>query len=107
MAYDESVDDRVAEVALTLGAERRRMFGGTCYLVNGTMAAGVIGDEPFLRLGEAGATTALTDPNVRPFEMTGKPMRGWVMVKPAGFAGDRLKDRLAQAKLFSESLPPK
>ncbi|MBM3146292.1 MAG: TfoX/Sxy family protein [Actinobacteria bacterium] len=107
MAYDQSVDDRVAEVALTWGAERRRMFGGTCYLVNGNMAAGVIGDELILRLGEKGGTKAMTDPHVRPFDMTGKPMRGWMMVRPAGFAGDRLSDWLARAKQFAESLPPK
>jgi len=107
MAYDESVDDRVAEVALAWGAARRRMFGGTCYLLNGNMAAGVIGDELILRLGQEGGTAALTDSHVRPFDMTGRPMRGWVMVKPAGFAGDRPKDWLAQAKLFAESLPPK
>lgn len=107
MAYDEAIDDRVAEVALSWGAERRRMFGGTCYLVNGNMTAGVIGDELILRLGEEGGTAALADRHVRPFDMTGKPMRGWVMVAREGFDGDRLNDWLAQAKLFVESLPPK
>jgi len=61
-----------------------------------------------LRLGEDKAGEALKNPFVRPFDITGKPMKGWVMVEERGFTGEKeLKEWLEKAKAFVKTLAPK
>jgi hypothetical protein len=44
----------------------------------------------------------------RPFDITGKPMKGWVMVDGTGFkTDDSLESWLNKAKAFVKTLPPK
>ena len=61
-----------------------------------------------LRLGEDKAGEALELPFVKPFDITGKPMKGWVMVQEQGFTGEKdLKVWLEKAKAFAKTLAPK
>ncbi len=65
-------------------------------------------DSLILRLGEDRAKRALTLPSVSPFDITGKPMKGWLMVEPAGFQSEEdLKEWLEEAREFVSHLPPK
>jgi hypothetical protein len=108
MAYNKDLDDRIAEIAS--GWEkvgRKNMFGGVCYLLNGNMVCGVHKDYLVLRLGEKAAREAYANPFVRPFDITGRPMRGWVMVEEQGFQGEDLRAWLDQALAFTRKLPPK
>jgi hypothetical protein len=52
------------------------------------MACGVNGDELIVRVGPADYEGALGKPHTRPFDMTGRPMKGWVMVAPEGLESD-------------------
>jgi hypothetical protein len=106
MAYDEELDARVAEIVGPWDTERKKMFGGTGYLLNGNMVTGVRKDFLILRLGEEGAAALLLDPRVRVFDITGRPMQGWVMVESGGI-DDELVLWLSDAKAYAESLPPK
>ena len=83
------------------------MFGGTCHLIHGNMACGVYKEFLILRLGEARASEALRQPHASPFDITGRPMKGWIMIAPAGYHGDLLWPWLDQARGFAETLPPK
>ena len=84
------------------------MFGGVCHQLNGNMFSGVYEDKLILRLGVAEAEIALQQKDVFVFDITGRPMKGWVMVKQSGFAtGDALRSWLDKAKRFVETLPPK
>ena len=109
MAYDEQLDARIA--AAISGWEdvsSRKMFGGVCHLLHGNMVAGVWKDFLILRLGEDAANFARELPHVRPFDITGRPMKGWVMIEPAGVRTNaQLKKWLEQARAFVETLPPK
>ena len=107
MAYDETLDARITEYMTTWDATRKKMFGGTCHLIRGNMACGVYKDSLILRLGEERASTALQQPHIAPFDVTGRPMKGWVMVEPAGYRGDLLWPWLDQARAFAETLPQK
>jgi TfoX/Sxy family transcriptional regulator of competence genes len=107
VAYDEELDARVANVALSWDATRKKMFGGTAYLLNGNMMAGVHGRALILRLGEEAGVTALQDPTVSVFDLTGKPMKGWVTVDPDGLTDKVLLDWLVRAREFAASLPAK
>lgn len=109
MPYDDSLRKRINAVLKTgLDVVEKKMFGGVCSLVNGNMVCGVYKEYLILRLGVEAAADALTLPHCRAFDITGRAMKGWVMVAPEGFAGDEeLKGWLEKARSFVETLPPK
>ncbi len=107
MAFDEELDARVAEIASAWGATRKKMFGGTGYLLNGNMAAGVHRDRLVVRLSSEDGAAALRQPSVKPFDITGRPMAGWVTVERDGVPGDELERWMELARTFVETLPPK
>ena len=107
MPYNEAIDLSVTSIISDWGTTRKKMFGGTCHILNGNMLCGVYKDYLILRLGEDQANDALKLDHVKPFDITGKPMKGWVMVEAAGFEGPLLSQWLRKAKKFVESLPPK
>ena len=107
MPYNEAIDLSVTSIISDWGTTRKKMFGGTCHILNGNMLCGVYKDYLILRLGENQANDALNRNHVKPFDITGKPMKGWVMVEAAGFEGPLLSQWLRKAKKFVESLPPK
>ncbi len=54
------------------------------------------------------AKTALSLPFVRPFDITGRPMKGWIMIEDKGFKTDKeLEALLNQARAFVKTLPSK
>jgi hypothetical protein len=72
------------------------------------MLCGVSGDSLMLRLGPELADAALDEPDTRPMDFTGRPLKGMVFVEPAGVADDRrLAGWIARARSFVETLPPK
>jgi TfoX/Sxy family transcriptional regulator of competence genes len=109
MAYDEKLAARIREVISGwAGVSSRRMFGGVCHLLHGNMVAGVWKEFLILRLGEGAADFARELPHVRPFDITGRPMKGWVMIEPAGCRTNaQLNKWLEQARAFVETLPPR
>jgi TfoX/Sxy family transcriptional regulator of competence genes len=109
MPYDEEIEARIHKtISRWKDTEAKKMFGGTCHLLSGNMFCGVYKDFLILRLGEEESKEALKSSSVRPFDITGKPMKGWVMVEKAGFKSDEaLKAWLAKAKGFVSTLPSK
>ena len=109
MAYSAELDARVMRIiAKWQNTDSKKMFGGVCYLLNGNMVCGVNKDSVILRLGEEGAIEALGRKNVRTFDMTGRAMKGWVMVDRPGIATDEaLEQWVGSAKQFVDTLPPK
>jgi hypothetical protein len=107
MPYNKDLDTRITALVAPWGTIKKNMFGGTCHLLNGNMMCGVHKDFLILRLGQPDAEQALVGPNVRPMDITGKPMKGWVMIERAGYEGEALNDWLRKAKGFAEKLPSK
>ena len=107
MPFNEEIDSQVAGEISNWGTTQKKMFGGTCYLLNGNMMCGVYKEYLILRLGEEQSQKALELNQVRPFDITGRPMKGWVMVEESGFMGQRLNQWLEKARKFAESLPAK
>lgn len=109
MAYDETLEARI--LSAIDGWKRvssKKMFGGICHLIQGNMFCGVYKSVLILRLGEAAAAEALTRAHTRPFDITGRPMKGWVMVEPKGIETDQaLTAWLKKAREFAQTLPPK
>ena len=109
MAYDEGLAQRVRESLQELPElVEKKMFGGVGFMVRGNMACGINGDDLIVRVGPDRYDEALTRPHTRVFDMTGRPMRGWVMVAPGGVEeDDEFELWLQQGVDFALSLPPK
>ena len=109
MAYDEDLAQRIrAELGGHPGLQEKKMFGGIAFLIRGNMACGVNGDNLIIRVGPEGHQEALAQPHTRPFDMTGRPMSGWIVVTPEGAASQEdLKRWVGQGAAFAESLPAK
>jgi len=109
MAYDEGLAVRIEE---TLGDQpdlvAKKMFGGVGYMVRGNMACGVNKEDLIVRVGPDRYEGALAQPRTREFDMTGRPMKGWVVVEPEGCESDEaLESWVQQGVEFALSLPPK
>ena len=106
MPYSEELDSKLARL-FPRGAARKKMFGGTCYTLKGNMVCGVYKDFLILRLGEKQAAAALKLPEVRPLDITGKPMKGWVMIAAPSLTDEAMAGWVERARAFAKSLPAK
>jgi TfoX/Sxy family transcriptional regulator of competence genes len=109
MAFDEYLAARIRDVlARKKGVEEKKMFGGAGFLLNGNMLVGVWNDSFIVRLGPDNYDDALLERHVREFDVTGRPMKGWVLVEPGGVEDDdQLKDWIERALKFVKTLPAK
>ena len=109
MAYDEMLGIRIrAALGAQPGLVEKKMFGGIGFLLNGNMACGVHKDYLIMRVGPEKHAAAMARPHTRPFNITGHPMTGWVMVEPQGCATEQaLKTWLEEGLAFTRSLPEK
>ncbi|MGE3525178.1 MAG: TfoX/Sxy family protein [Gemmatimonadales bacterium] len=87
MAFNERLAERVRRALATRRDVReRRMFGGLAFMVRGHMCVGITGDDLMVRVGPEGYERALRRRHARPMDFTGKALRGFVYVAPAGTA---------------------
>ena len=104
MAYDEVLAERVRELC---GLPDKRMFGGIAFLLSGNMAVGVHGDDLIVRVSREDHEALVAEPGARPFDMTGRPMAGWLLVSGEVLDDDVLATWVRRGTAFAESLPPK
>jgi TfoX/Sxy family transcriptional regulator of competence genes len=110
MAYDEDLANRVRElVAANEGLTEQKMFGGLAFLIGGNMAVGVSGQGGLMvRVDRAETEALLAKPHARPFEMSGREMKGWVRVDPEGVRTKRqLEPWVRRGVSYARSLPAK
>jgi hypothetical protein len=109
MAYDEQAAQRVREIIKDQPSfTEKKMFGGVGFFLHGNMACGVNKDHLVVRVGPDNYSEAVIRPHARPFDITGRPMKGWVMVEPAGYANDEDLSNWVQSGIdFALTLPPK
>jgi TfoX/Sxy family transcriptional regulator of competence genes len=109
MPYNETL---ATEVRKLLGPRKqlseKKMFGGVGFLLNGNICCGAWKEYLILRLGDDAARQVLGEEHARPFDITGRPMRGWAMVEPAGWRdASRLHRWITWAVDFTDALPAK
>lgn len=109
MACDSTIERRIDALIADWGnLEKKKMFGGVCYLSGGNICFGIWGYELIVRTDPATAGRFLTQEHVRPFDVTGRPMKGWLMVAPGGWpTNDDLGRWLALGREFALTLPEK
>ena len=109
MAYDSRLAQRIRRILdHQPHVTEREMFGGIAFLVQGNIACGVIGDELMVRVGPEQHQAALKKPHVRPFDMTGRPFKGWVWVGEPGLGStEGLNTWVKRGVDFALTLPAK
>lgn len=108
MAYDEKLAARIrTALARTPEIVEKRMFGGVAFLKRGSMLVGVHQDSLIVRIAPEETEQALRDRNARIFDITGRPMKGWILVSPEGLTGAKLGKWIERARVFVKSLPAK
>ena len=108
MPYDQQLAQRIRIVlGKRPGLIEKKMFGGVGFILNGNMACGVQGDSLIVRVGTENNDSALSQPFVRPFIVTGgKPMAGWVLVDPDGVVSEQeLGVWVERGYAYAQSLP--
>ena len=108
MAYDEALAERIRDrMRDAVGVTEKKMFGGLAFLTYGNMTVGVHGDDLIARIDPATMDSALGEPGARVFDMTGRPMRGWVLVAGEALDDDALERWIGTCQGFVATLPPK
>jgi hypothetical protein len=94
MAFDEILAERIAVMLDSRGIEygRKPMFGGLAFMIGGKMSICVVKDEIVVRCLPDKFEALLEEPFVRQMDFTGRPMRDFAYVEPAGFESDALLD---------------
>jgi TfoX/Sxy family transcriptional regulator of competence genes len=107
MPYSKALAARIRQALV--GRPRiveKKMFGGVGFLVDGNLLVGIWHDSLIARLGAEQAALALNEPHVREFDITGRAMKGWVMIEPEGIESDgQLQDWIERSLDFVKSLP--
>jgi hypothetical protein len=108
MAFSENLAERIRRrLARRKNVKEKKMFGGVGFLLNGNMLVGVWKDSLIARLGPDGGEEALKEPHVREFDVTGRALKGWVLVEPDGVEeDDSLNAWIQRAGKFVGTLPP-
>ena len=109
MAYSETLAARIrAFLGDRRGLTEKKMFGGMAFFLNGNMCCGVLRDEIVLKVGKDRDEELLKRKGCRPFDFTGKPMRGMVMVAESAVPDeDAIADWIEPALQAAAAKPPK
>lgn len=109
MVYDERLAQRIRELIIDAeGVEEKKMFGGVGFILQGNMACGVNREDLIIRVGPDHYQEALSEPNVKVFDLTGRAMTGWVAVQAPGYQLDSdLRKWVDRGLTFARTLPPK
>ncbi len=108
MAYNLKLAERIRSELSGIPFVEKKMFGGVGFLLNGNMACGVNKDNLIVRVDPEKDTALLKKPHARPFDMTGRPMKGWLVVEADGVKTDKqLNTWIKEGVEFASTLPAK
>jgi TfoX/Sxy family transcriptional regulator of competence genes len=108
MAYNEKLAERIRSQLDSVSFVEKKMFGGIGFLLNGNLTCGVNKDNLIVRVDPEKQDTLLKKPHTKPFDLTGKPMKGWMLVEADGVKSDKqLSSWVKEGVDFASILPPK
>ena len=109
MAYDETLANRIrADLSRRSDISERKMFGGLAFMLAGNMCCCITGHGLMVRVGPDAYEDALAQPHAGLMDLTGRPMKGWVLVQLPGLNSDAaLAQWVTQGAEFAATLPAK
>ena len=106
MSVDEKPTNRVRGcIGKRRGVSERKMFGCIGFFLNGNLACGVHENELIVRVGDASEQAALQEPHTRRFDVSGRPMKGWLLV--AVEDDDEVSRWVSRGMTYAATLPKK
>ena len=89
MAYSEELASRIRERLADLqNIKEKEMMGGLTFMLNDKMCVGIIKEELMCRIDPDIYEDALGKKGCRPMDLTGRPMKGWVIIDEYGMKKD-------------------
>ena len=108
MAYNLKLAERIRSQLDGMPFVEKKMFGGVGFLLNGNMACGVNKDDLIVRIDPEKQTALLKKAHARPFDLTGRPMKGWLLIEAEGCKTDKQLSAWVQEGIaFALTPPPK
>lgn len=108
MAYNLELTERIRSQLEGIPVVEKKMFGGVGFLLNGNMACGVNKDNMIVRVDPEKHASLLKKAHVKPFDLTGRPMKGWLLVDAEGVKTEKqLGVWIKEGVEFASSLPEK
>jgi TfoX/Sxy family transcriptional regulator of competence genes len=108
MAYNLKLAERIRAQLEGIPFVEKNMFGGVGFLIGGNLACGVNKDNLIVRIDPEKQVTLLRKPHAKPFDLTGKPMKGWLVVEGACVKTEKqLRAWIKEGVEFASTLPPK
>ena len=108
MAYNLKLAERIRSELNGIPFVEKKMFGGVGFLIGGNMAFGVHKDGMIVRVDPDKHAKLLKKPGARPFDITGRPMKGWLIVEAEGYKTEKqLSAWVKEGVEFAFTLPPK
>jgi len=88
--------------------EKKKMFGGVCYLLNRNMVFGIHKQSLIIRTSAERAEEMIKTGRAAVFDITGRPMKGWLMISSDSLKSEKqLADLLDISVEFVKTLPSK
>ena len=109
MAFNELLAERVRAILLAkVDIKELKMFGGLCFMLNGHMGCGIMGERLMVRVGPEFYDEALEKAHVSAMDFTGRPMVGMIYIEAEGLkTAKQLSSWLDLVLKFIATLPPK
>ena len=108
MTYNDKLAKRIRSEFGEIPFVEKKMFGGVGFLVHGNMACGVHKDNMIVRVGPDKHEVLLKKKYTRVFDITGRPMKGWLMIEPEGCkTSSQVGAWVKEGVEFALTLPPK
>ncbi len=117
MAYDLKFAERIRAGLQGLPIVEKKMFGGVGFLIHGNtlapgasagVACGIYKNDMLVRIDPAKYEKLLKKAHAKPFDRTGKPTKGWLLVDPQGCKTARQMGTWIKVGVdFALTLPPK
>jgi hypothetical protein len=89
MPYNIELEKMIDRQAYELGiSDKKKMFGGIAYMIRGNLAFGIHKEWLIIRTSPEKAETLLKQNSAKVFDITGRPMKGWLMISPENLKTD-------------------
>jgi len=107
MAYSDQLADRINKVfeEKKIKVEGKKFMGGYCFFMDEKMCVGLDidkktnNDRLMARIGVERMDQSLKRKGCRPMDITGRPMKGFVFIDPAGFNSSKKLDYWVQLSI--------
>jgi TfoX/Sxy family transcriptional regulator of competence genes len=109
MPYNLDLEQKIDRfTGLNWNFEKKKMFGGVGYMLNGNMAFGIHKQSLIVRTTAALAEEMIKTGAAHAFDITGRPMKGWLMITPENLKTEKqLAELLELGFAFAKTLQKK